>query len=237
MSFLFPGQYEAIVIIALPLKDAESTSYFFHHHFKEHKNDNPNFAKELKKMIDFINVRYIEVLEDYTKKAEQLPYEIENKIFFNELVNGTESYDDGGCICYGTHDRSAGLVVDKTILHNITAGWELFNEMEKTTIHPGQPEKIIALKKIVWKGNLKEFAEMFDSLEKMEWIDVPDGELTAIVKTLCACFDFTATKKTEESNTEASLTQYLKVSERETKIYTQRYQKKFNLISENNTKK
>jgi hypothetical protein len=91
--------------------------------------------------------------------------------------------------------------------------------------------------KIQWNGNLKEFAELIDSLEKNNWIKINDGDLSKNVQSLCECFDLSKTKKTKDSSTEESIYQILKPSEREHKIYTKKYTTKFNSISSNNKEK
>ena len=88
----------------------------------------------------------------------------------------------------------------------------------------------IPIKKIKWEGKLNEFAELIDQLRKLHYINTPDGELKPIVETLCACFDFSGTQKSEKSDTVKSLYQYLKPSEVEYKIYTKRYIPKFESI-------
>lgn len=90
--------------------------------------------------------------------------------------------------------------------------------------------------KIPWAGNLKQFAELITELEKKGWIKpIPHGELQTTVATLLHCFDLSATQRKEDSNTENSLLQYLKPSERDLKIYTKRYVRQFTEILYNLT--
>ena len=129
------------------------------------------------------------------------------------------------------------LNINKEHCLKLIEGYKLL--MEKIDEIKDSPEDRSENKriKIKWNGDLKEFAELIDSLEKNNWITINDGELSQSVKAICQIFDFSQTKKTKDSNTESSLIQYLKQSERESKIYTKRYSKKFNSISSNNKEK
>ncbi len=92
--------------------------------------------------------------------------------------------------------------------------------------------------RIRWRGSLKEFAELITELENKGWIDpINHGEVNAFTRSILSCFDFSETQKKIDSKTEASLMQYLKPSERETKIYSKRYIKKFASILFNHPKK
>jgi hypothetical protein len=99
------------------------------------------------------------------------------------------------------------------------------------------PEASGIKQRIVWKGDLKEFAELIDQLEQKGWIEIQDREIKPTAETLSQVFDFSATKKRPESDTANSLSQYLKTSERVHKIYTKRYTKKFNSILPNTNQK
>lgn len=102
---------------------------------------------------------------------------------------------------------------------------------------PNKSNKATSSQKLIWKGELKEFAELIDQLEKKGWVNIHDRELKPTIESLCRVLDFSATKKKEDSNTENSLMQYLKPSERENKIYTKTYNKKFGSILPNSNQK
>ena len=94
------------------------------------------------------------------------------------------------------------------------------------------------VKKIRWLGNLKEFAELITVLEAKGWIEpIEHGELSLFVRSAATYFDLSNTQKKSDSNTEKSLMQYLKPSERDSKIFSKRYIQKFNAILANNLKK
>jgi hypothetical protein len=105
---------------------------------------------------------------------------------------------------------------------------------EPATVKPNQQNYL----KIPWAGNLKQFAELITELEKKGWINpISPGELQATVTTLLHCFDLSATQRNEDSSTTNSLLQYMKPSERDLKIYTKRYIRKFTGISPNLSQK
>lgn len=107
------------------------------------------------------------------------------------------------------------------------------HRLKRILSQPSEPTKVIpyGFLKIPWAGNLKQFAELVIELEKKGWIKpIAHGELQATVTTLLHCFDLSATQRKEDSNTANCLLQYLKPSERELKIYTKRYTRKFSDI-------
>ncbi|MFB6457617.1 hypothetical protein ACE38W_20275 [Chitinophaga sp. Hz27] len=90
--------------------------------------------------------------------------------------------------------------------------------------------------RLSWQGNLKQFAELIIELEKKGWIKaIQPGELQATVNALAETFDLSNTNKKENADNTQSLTQYLKPSEREAKVFTKRYNPQFNLINPNHT--
>lgn len=97
---------------------------------------------------------------------------------------------------------------------------------------------MIGTQRAKWKGSLKEFAELIIELENKGWMEpIAHGELNAFIRALLICFDFSETQKRVDSNTENSLMQYLKPSERDSKIFSKRYVKKFVTILSNKLKK
>jgi hypothetical protein len=90
------------------------------------------------------------------------------------------------------------------------------------------PVKSTDNKKLKWRGNSKQFAELIDQLQRKEWIDeFNNGELSSMVRSLCNAFDIP----------EPTLLQYLKPSERDDQIYTKRYKRSFESIQHNPEKK
>lgn len=110
----------------------------------------------------------------------------------------------------------------------------IYNREENYTYSKGKSN---IGKPIQWFGDLKEFADLIVCLEEKKWIEISPGNLSPVVRALCTSFDFSATKKTNTSNTQKSLLQYLKPSEREHKVYTKRYKSKFDSILLNNAEK
>ncbi|SHM26515.1 hypothetical protein SAMN05444266_107192 [Chitinophaga jiangningensis] len=91
--------------------------------------------------------------------------------------------------------------------------------------------------KLAWQGTQKEFAELILSLESKGWIkSIAPGELTGTVQSLVYSFDLSQTQKGTATDAQRSLTQLLKPSERETKVYTKRYDCKFHNILPNKGK-
>jgi hypothetical protein len=113
---------------------------------------------------------------------------------------------------------------------------DVLNKVAPASLNSTEPREIGI--KVKWKGDLKQFAELLDILEIKGWIEpIGHGELNATIKVLTECFDFSLTQKRENSNSATSLMQYLKPSEREIKIYSKRYKKKFDSIMVNSTPK
>ncbi|MBC9910567.1 hypothetical protein [Chitinophaga varians] len=107
------------------------------------------------------------------------------------------------------------------------------HRLKRILSQPSEPAQAIpnGFLKIPWAGNLKQFAELVTELERKGWIKpIAHGELQSTVTTLLHCFDLSATQRKEDSNTANCLLQYLKPSERELKIYTKRYTRKFSDI-------
>lgn len=231
MGYLQKKDYLELIFDANTLNETEDITDMFFSKYKEHTTDNPKFENKLKEGIDKILngiSKLIKESEDRDKKNEYKnpdgsPIEQRN----------LETYR------YSTDKIGLGLVqfrgedrMSKQKILLINEGYNML--LEK--INTGDPVRGIK-QKIKWNGELKEFAEMIVQLETSNWIELPHGELNPIVKTLCLCFDFSKTKRKEKSNTENSLLQYLKPSERGNKIFTKRYIRKFDSIISNNTSK
>ncbi|QJB34080.1 hypothetical protein HF329_23440 [Chitinophaga oryzae] len=110
------------------------------------------------------------------------------------------------------------------------------HRLKRLLSQPSEPMKVMPYSylKIPWAGNLKQFAELVTELEKKGWIKpIAHGELQATITTLLHCFDLSSTQRKEDSNTAASLLQYMKPSERDVKIYTKRYSRQFSDIQWN----
>ncbi len=203
------------------------------HFISEHRNnitDNPRFSEKLKGVIESLKVKIGELREQRIEKEKKDNYRNPDGSpkEKNDYLGYNFSADKLGV---GLIQYPGGSRLSINKINNIEKAYELFTGKINNSGTPGVKQKIR------WRGELKEFAELLVSLEKKQWIELPDGELNPIVKTLCLCFDFSGTKRKENSNTENSLLQYLKPSERELKIYTKRYQTKFDSIYPINSEK
>lgn len=93
-------------------------------------------------------------------------------------------------------------------------------------------------RKLKWEGTLKEFAELIIVLEEKGWITpIVHGERKAVIRATLNAFDFSKTRKSVDSDTECTLLQYLKPSEVGKKVFTKRYNQKFDDILPNDRKK
>jgi hypothetical protein len=98
-----------------------------------------------------------------------------------------------------------------------------------------------SLVKIKWRGDQKQLAELFISLENLNWIEsIQDGERQSICRNICNLFDISHTKKKPNSDEVKSFAEIMKPdTDKKTKvktyskIFTTRYKKKFSRIETN----
>lgn len=231
MSVLVIMQYQEIVFKSMGFSEIEDISAHFLSEYKKVNTDNPKFLEKLKKVISDLKTKCNEQIKLLIEKDEKCQYKNPDGTLMEKkdyLTRNFAAFHLGVGLIGFPHGYNK-LNMNK--IFDIEKAYEMFlgkiNNVSKLTV----------LKKIEWKGELKEFAELIFELDNKQWIDLPHGELTSIVNTLCSCFDFSATKKTEKSKTESSLLQYLKPSEREDKIKTKRYISKFDSIKQNTIQK
>ena len=230
MALLNTYEYGNIIFAAKTFSELEDIADHFLAEFKSNINDNPRFITKLNSYIqdsitkvnELIAVKIQTDLNPLNTETHSVPKEQE---YYNKYGFPSEK------LGFGLIHYKGGSRMSLKKLTDIEKGFELFKEK----ISDNGPQTI--KQKVMWNGKLKEFAELIVELERHEWIELPHGQVNQIVKTICLCFDFVKTKKSANSNTENSLLQYLKPSEKEDKIFTKRYVTKFANIIPNTTKK
>lgn len=99
-------------------------------------------------------------------------------------------------------------------------------------------EKNLPLTKIKWLGNQKQLAELFITLEKLNWFEpLQDGERKSIARNICNLFDISHTQKNPNTDLVNSFAEIMKPdtdiktkTKTYPKVFTKRYEKNFSQI-------
>lgn len=230
MALLDKTQYGSILFASNKFQDIQDITDHFLAEYRQNINDNPRFVEKLKEVILYVKNKIEDQCNQIIARDKKANYK-------NPDGSPMEKKDYKGYkwsadkLGFGFIQFKGGNRISMNKLSDIEKAFDLF---EVQGLNDKQPT---IKQRIRWRGELKEFAELIIQLERAKWIDLPHGELAPMVKTLCMCFDFSDTKKKKDSNTENSLLQYLKPSEQEDKVFTKRYNQKFNSIKPNITPK
>lgn len=228
MAVLNKIGYGEILFASNPLTEIQDITEHFLAEHRKNVTDNPRFIEKLKELIQTTKTKIDELRKQKIAQDERDNYKNPDGSPIQE--NDYKKYRFSGAkLGFGLLTFPGG---DRMSMNKINDIEKAFEQFEVQALNNKQPT---IKQKVIWKGELKEFAELIVQLQRVGWIDLPHGELNPIVKTLCLCFDFSGTKKKKDSNTENSLLQYLKPSEQDDKIFTKRYNQKFNSIKPNIT--